>query len=188
MLGPLSLNPFFTPIEIEAEIPDCILVLLAFWNVPVKSSPLWKLTNNSVEIGTYLSKLKHANVVSVYKGEHKTDPSNYRPISLLFVYDSIFAKTIYRRLMAYLEINDIVCSSQYGFRKKHSTEHALIDIVNQIQSHFDKGMLSCGVFIALKKKLLMRFTIAFYLKKSITMALEVLSMIGSVHNSLIRFN
>lgn len=76
MLGPLSLNPFFTPIEIEAEIPDCILVLLAFWNVPVKSSPLWKPTNNSIEIGTYLSKLKHANVVSIYKGEHKTDPSN----------------------------------------------------------------------------------------------------------------
>ena len=119
--------------------------------MPVKSSPLWKLTNNSVEIGTYLSKLQHANVVSIYKAEHKTDPSNYRPISLLFVYDSIFAKTIYRRLMAYLETNGIFCSSQYGFRKKHSTEHALIDIVNQIQSHFDKGMLFCGVFIDLKK-------------------------------------
>ena len=53
--------------------------------------------------------------------------------------------------MAYLEINGILCDSQYGFREKHSTEHALIDIVNQVQSHFDKGMLSCGVFIDLKK-------------------------------------
>ena len=53
--------------------------------------------------------------------------------------------------MAYLEINGIFCSSQYGFRKKRSTEHALIDIVNQIQSHFDKGMLFCAVFIDLKK-------------------------------------
>ena len=35
--------------------------------------------------------------------------------------------------------------------KKHSTEHALIDIVNQIQPLFDKGMLSCGVFIDFKK-------------------------------------
>ena len=39
----------------------------------------------------------------------------------------------------------------YGFREKHSTKHALIDIVNQVQSHFDEGMLSCGVFIDLKK-------------------------------------
>ena len=113
----------------------------------IPSMETYQQVTDSIEIGSYLSKLKHANVVWIYKREHKTDPSNYRPISLLFVYDSIFAKTIYRRLMAYLEINDIVCSSQYGFRKKHSTEHALIDIVNQIQSHFDKGKLSCGVFI-----------------------------------------
>ena len=59
------------------------------------------------------------------------------------------------------------------FREKRSTEHALIDRVNYIQSHFDKGMLSCGVFIDLKK-LLIRLTIAFYCKNCITMALEVL--------------
>ena len=35
---------------------------------------------------------------------------------------------------------------------KCSTEHALqIDKVNQIQSHFDNGMLSCGAWINLKK-------------------------------------
>ena len=48
---------------------------------------------------------------------------------------------MYRRLMGCLEING----------EKHSTEHALTDIVNQVQSHFDEGMLSCGVFIDLKK-------------------------------------
>ena len=41
--------------------------------------------------------------------------------------------------------------NDFHFHIQHSTEHALIDIVNQIQSHFDKGMLSCGVFIDLKK-------------------------------------
>ena len=49
--------------------------------------------------------------------------------------------------MAFLETNSVLCDSQYDFREKHLTEHALIDIVNQIQSHFDQGMLSCGVFI-----------------------------------------
>ena len=53
--------------------------------------------------------------------------------------------------MAFLEINGILCHSQYDFREKHSTKHALIDIVNQVQSDFDKGMLSCGVFIDFKK-------------------------------------
>ena len=41
--------------------------------------------------------------------------------------------------------------SQYGFRHGHSTEHAILDIVNTIQSNMDKGSFSCGVFIDLKK-------------------------------------
>ena len=55
--------------------------------------------------------------------------------------------------MAFLEINGVLYHSQYGFRGKRSTEHALIiiDILNRIQSNFDEGMLSCGVFINLKK-------------------------------------
>ena len=76
------------------------------------------LINKSIEIGAYLSKLKHAKIVPVYKGEDNTDPSNYRPISLLSVFNRIFEKTMYRRLMAYLEINGILCDSQYGFREK----------------------------------------------------------------------
>ena len=49
-------------------------------------------------------------------------------------------------------------------------------------------MLSCRVFIDLKKKFLIRLTIAFYYKNCITVALEVLSMIGSIRISLIVFN
>ena len=41
----------------------------------------------------------------------------------------------------------VLCDSQYDFREKHSTEHALIDKVHQVQSHFDQGMLYCSVFI-----------------------------------------
>jgi len=37
-------------------------------------------------------KLKHAKVIPVYKGEGKTDPSNYRPLSQLSVFNKIFKK------------------------------------------------------------------------------------------------
>ena len=46
---------------------------------------------------------------------------------------------------------DILYRSQYGFREEHSTQHAIIDIVNTIQSNMDKSLFSCGVFIDLKK-------------------------------------
>ena len=44
-----------------------------------------------------------------------------------------------------------VCTSQYGSRQGHSTEHAILDSVSRIQSNMDAGAFSCGVFIDLKK-------------------------------------
>ena len=58
---------------------------------------------------------------------------------------------MYKRLKSFFEINGLFYESQYGFREKHSTQHALIDIVNTIQNNMDKGMFSTGVFIDLKK-------------------------------------
>ena len=52
---------------------------------------------------------------------------------------------------SFIDKEGILCSSQYGFRQKHSTEHAILDIVNKIQSDRDKGHFSCGVFIDLQK-------------------------------------
>lgn len=37
------------------------------------------------------------------------------------------------------------------FRKAHSSRHAVLDIVNTIQTDMDKRLFSCGVFIDLKK-------------------------------------
>lgn len=127
MLGPLSLN--LSPL-LKLKLKSCPYIPLnkvyGLYSCPTRilkcaskiiSSPLCKLINNSIETGAYPSKLKHAKVVPVYKGEDKTDPSNYRPISLLSIFNRIFEKTMYRRLMAYLELNGILCDSQYGFRK-----------------------------------------------------------------------
>ena len=99
-----------SPIEIEPEILSIPLnKVYGLYSCPTRilKCPLCKLINKSIEIGAYPSKLKHAKVVPVYKGEDKTDPSNYRPFSLLSVFNRIFEKTMYRRLMAYLEINGI---------------------------------------------------------------------------------
>ena len=58
---------------------------------------------------------------------------------------------LFKRMNLYIEKKDILYSSQYGFRKAHSTQHAILDIINAIQTSMDKGLFSCGVFIDLKK-------------------------------------
>ena len=44
----------------------------------------------------------------------------------------------------------LLCLSQYGFRQAHSTQHAILDMVETIQTNMDKKLFSCGVFIDLK--------------------------------------
>ncbi len=101
----------------------------------------------SVESGIYPDKLKHAKVIPIFKNDDETDPSNYRPISLLSIFNRIFEKVMYKRLKNFLEKYNILHENQYGFREKRSTQHAIIDIVNQIQTNMDKNMYTCGIFI-----------------------------------------
>ena len=83
--------------------------------------------------------------------KHETDPANYRPISLLSNYNRIFGKIMFNQLKAFIDKNDILYRSRYGFRDKHSTQHAILDIVNSIQRNMDNKLFSCGNFIDLKK-------------------------------------
>ena len=155
-----SFNPVL-PGEIEVEIkslpPNKALGLYSF---PVKilksarqllSKPLATIMNRSIESGIYPSKLKLAKVVPVFKSEDEIDPNNYRPISLLSIFNRIFEKLMYNRLKSFLDKQNLLYNCQYGFREKCSTQHALIDIVNRIQLNIDKNLFSCGIFIDLKK-------------------------------------
>ena len=50
-------------------------------------------------------------------------------------------KLIYKRIKSFFEENDVVFKSQFGFREKHSTQHAILDIVNNIQDNGDHKAL-----------------------------------------------
>ena len=52
---------------------------------------------------------------------------------------------------SFIEQNNLLSSSQYGFRKALSAQHAILDIVSAIQTNMDKRLFSCGVFIDLKE-------------------------------------
>ena len=69
----------------------------------------------------------------------------------LYYQTRIFERLMYTRMMNYIEKHNLVYSSQYGFHKGHSTQHATLDIVNAIQANMNQGLYSCGVFIGLKK-------------------------------------
>ena len=92
-----------------------------------------------------------SKIIPIFKSDDETDPNNYTSISLLSNYNRIYEKIIYKRIIDFIEKNDLLYTSQYGFRKGHSTQHAILEIVNTIQTNMSQGLLSCGIFIDVKK-------------------------------------
>ncbi len=58
---------------------------------------------------------------------------------------------MFNRIEQFLLKFDTIYKLQFGFRKKYSTEHALLSIVEEIRRNLDDGKFSCGVFVDLEK-------------------------------------
>ena len=58
---------------------------------------------------------------------------------------------MYRPLMNYLNMNNILNSHQYGFRKKHLTFMAILELTNKIFESFENNEYTTGIFTDLKK-------------------------------------
>ena len=98
--------------------------------------------------------LKIAKVIPLFKKkdeEERQDPSNYRPISLLSALNKVLEKIIYSRLIRFIDVHNILYKYQFGFRRKHSTTLALIDVIDKIRDNLSKGMKVAGVFIDFSK-------------------------------------
>ena len=60
----------------------------------------------------------------------------YRPVSVL----PIFVKIIYNRLYIFFENENFTTENQFGFRKLHSTVHALHSSVRKIEAAMENGL------------------------------------------------
>ena len=63
----------------------------------------------------------------------------------------IFEKAMHTRLYKFFEDHNLLFETQFGFRKKHSTTLALIEITDNILKDLEEGMHTAGIFIDFKK-------------------------------------
>lgn len=130
------------------SIPPKILHLIKY----DLSGPLSFLFNLSFESGAFPSLLKLTKVIPVFKNKGSPlEISNYRPISLLSNVEKILEKLMYSRMISFINRHRIFFNRQFGFRKSHSTSHALLNIVERIRQSLDEGNFACGVFVDLQK-------------------------------------
>ena len=58
---------------------------------------------------------------------------------------------MYKRLYNFLTKHNCIYKLQFGFRKHHSANHALIDLTENIRKALDKSEFAVGIFIDLQK-------------------------------------
>ena len=107
--------------------------------------------NTFMGCGIFPSILKVGRVAPIYK---KGDPrllDNYRPISVLPVFGKVFEKVLYSRLYNFLTSMNVIYDKQFGFRKNHSTSHAINYSVDKILKEIESKNHVIGVFIDLSK-------------------------------------
>ena len=160
-----NLNSIFVNPITEQEVIQEISKLgerraIGIYDIPVKlmktskellSKPLSKIFNMSIEQGMFPNMLKIARITPIYKNSEKEHLQNYRPISILCSISKIFEKIMYKQLYSFLEKYKLLYEKQFGFRRKHSTVHALIEVTKKIRYALDNDALVMGIYLDVKK-------------------------------------
>ena len=135
--------------------------------------------NKSFQEGCFPGVLKLAKVIPIHKGDETTDPTDYRPISLLSVFDKLIEKVMPNRLLKFLKKNNILYKYQFGLRKNHATTHALTEVIDHVYKSLMRETTFLEFTLILRKHLIL-YNIRYVYKSFNTMEYERSHWIGLI--------
>ena len=92
--------------------------------------PLSLVFTKSVKEGYLPYQWKRANVCPIFKKGNRSDPANYRPVSLTSIVCKIMERIISESIMEHTKANDLQCPQQHGFTSGKSTVTNLLEATN----------------------------------------------------------
>ena len=108
--------------------------------------PIWtKLVNISLEQGS-MDSLKNAVLIPLIKELDAyidaDNKKNYRPVSNLLFVGKLIERVISKQLKQHMSINNLHTHSQFGYKKGHSTETLLLNLMDELYSACDQQIPS----------------------------------------------
>ena len=120
---------------------------LALISTPI-SFPLCRIFNNLFEIGHFPKIFKISHITALWKKSGlKSDPSMYRPISLLPTLSKIMESIVHKRLLDHFVYNKIISERQAAYIKGDSTIQQVLYIVHLIRTSWTRGDITQGIFL-----------------------------------------
>ena len=117
----------------------------------ILARPISQLCNLSIKHNSFRRSCKIAKVKPLLKKGSKTDPQNYRPISVLPILTKNIARFIHDQTQVSLSKNKILYRFQSGFPKNYSTNSCLGHLTDKITIGFEKGIFAGMILIDLQK-------------------------------------
>ena len=129
----------------KANGPDAIPSRILKVCAEPLTQTLTDMFNLSLRLGKLPKDWTAANIVPIFKKGDKTNPRNYRPVSLTSIICKMLERIINRKLVDYFNVNNIIVDNQHGFRERRSCETQLLCSIHDWSEALDKG---CSVDIA----------------------------------------
>ena len=130
---------------------DGVCIRMVKTGFPTIGGVILHIVNTCITRSDIPSEWKHSIVQPIFKSGNPSDPSNFRPISLVPVIMKIVERVIHQQLYRYLSHNHLLSSTQHGFRPRHSTETALLSVTDRILAATDRGEISMLCLLDLSK-------------------------------------
>ena len=91
----------------------------------------------SIQNGRFQDDLKEANTAPVYKSKNPFEKANYRPASIPPLLSKVYERLVFKQLSNRTKY--FLSQILWGFRKVHSTQHALFRLLQSWQRELDKS-------------------------------------------------
>ena len=101
----------------------------------------------SLNQGILPSDWKTANIIPIYKKGNRSQPSNYRPVSLTSICRKALEHIIYSHVLHHLQAHGILCEEQQGFQTGKYCDSQLIITINDFANCLNENKQIDAIFL-----------------------------------------
>ncbi|CAB0032320.1 unnamed protein product, partial [Trichogramma brassicae] len=131
--------------------PDGISVHMIKMATPALIDPLVRIVNLSIEMGVFPSAWLQTLIMPLAKQRVVTSLSHTRPIAKLCELSKLCERVVYDQVISFLDVNCLLNPRQSGFRRGHSTQTALLGVMDDARRAIERSQITVLVLIDFSK-------------------------------------